>query len=160
MALRTNYIHQWCLIRGLICTIRVWYNNPYHTRMVIPYAYTCMVCTIRVWYKYAYGTEQQYTLIIGVLLPLTLRFKIVVPWHIMTVPTKASYFTSLNIVFAGFRCSNWKHYCRPKFRNHPVCQKSVTTQTRMLLPSSSDSMAAIYCDGCCTGLDSPIVSRG
>ena len=34
MALRTNYIHQWCLI----CTIRVWYNNPYHTRMVIPYA--------------------------------------------------------------------------------------------------------------------------
>ena len=54
MALRTNYIHQWCLI----CTIRVWYNNPYHTRMVIPYAYTCMVCTIRVWYKYAYGTEQ------------------------------------------------------------------------------------------------------
>ena len=54
MALRTNYIHQWCLI----CIIRVWYNNPYHTRMVIPYAYTCMVCTIRVWYKYAYGTEQ------------------------------------------------------------------------------------------------------
>ena len=42
----------------LICTIRVWYNNPYHTRMVIPYAYTHMVCTIRVRYKYAYGTEQ------------------------------------------------------------------------------------------------------
>ena len=42
------------------CTILVWYNNPYHTRMVIPYAYTCMVRTIRVWYKYAYGTEQIY----------------------------------------------------------------------------------------------------
>ena len=40
----------------LICTIRVWYNNPYHTRMVIPCEYTRMVCTIRVWYvPYAYG---------------------------------------------------------------------------------------------------------
>ena len=34
----------------LICTIRIWYNNPYHTRMVIPYEYTRMV-----YVPYAYG---------------------------------------------------------------------------------------------------------
>ena len=39
--------------------------GTYHTRTVIPYAYTRTVHTIRVWYvpyaygiKYAYGTEQ------------------------------------------------------------------------------------------------------
>ena len=48
----------------LVCTIRVWYNNPYHTCMVIPYVYTHMVCTIRVWYKYVCGTEHSQQLYI------------------------------------------------------------------------------------------------
>ena len=39
-------------------TIRVWYNNPYHTRMAVPYAYTRMVRTIRVWLCIIYGPDR------------------------------------------------------------------------------------------------------
>ena len=40
-------MHEWYPV----CIVRVWYNNPYHTRTVIPHVYTRMVCTICVWYR-------------------------------------------------------------------------------------------------------------
>ena len=57
----TTYMHNWHLIY-IIC---VWYSNPYHMRMVIPYAYMCMVCAICVWYEYTYCTEYQHSITIA-----------------------------------------------------------------------------------------------